>query len=318
MTLPPAQGHCAVTEPQNIVRDDDAIQSAAKTLFLGCAPEREKELDALWSMLAPKFQMVGDIHDGDRIIMDAGAYRYVRFNHRVLRAFWIGAFAAWEGYRAVAESEDIALVNLSRLASLVDSFDRMLAADQPEIEPLPEGVPEPGVYLDASTDSQARAAAELATMAVGWALLHEVRHIKHQQEGTGSDPHGKDPGPFHKEELSCDEFATKFLLEKAGDYAKRESVEAKKVQRKRQLAIYFAFFTITLLAKDKWSASLSHPAVQDRINAAMALIGADRCELAEAIAHTSFAALRTLWPTAPGVAVVHPGGATAADLNQSN
>jgi hypothetical protein len=86
-------------------------------------------------------------------------------------------------------------------------------------------------------------------------------------------------------------------------------------QRKRQLAVYFAFFTITLLSKNSWSASLSHPAVQDRINAATALIGADRSELAEAIAHTSFAALRALWPTAPGVAVMHPGDAAAADLD---
>lgn len=135
-----------MTEPRNVMRDEDAIQNAAKTLFLGCAPERQNELDALWSTLAPKFQMVGDVHDGDRVIMDAGAYRYVRFNHRILRAFWIGAFAAWESYRAVAESEDIAAVNLSRLASLVDAFDRMLAADQSDLEPLPEGVPEPGAY----------------------------------------------------------------------------------------------------------------------------------------------------------------------------
>lgn len=141
-------------------------------------------------------------------------------------------------------------------------------------------------------------------MAVGWALLHEGRHIKHQQEGTGADPHGTAPEPFHEEEFSCDEFATKFLLEKAGDYARDESVEVEKVQRKRQLAVYFAFFAITLLAKDNWAASLSHPAVQDRIDAVTALIGADRCELTEAIAHTSFAALRTLLPAAPGVAVI--------------
>jgi hypothetical protein len=295
-----------VTGTQNILRQDDVVQTAAKTLFLGCAPEREDELNQLWSLLAPKFQMTGDIHDGDRIILDAGAYRYVRFNHRALRAFWIGAFAAWEGYRAVAESVDIANVSLSRLSSLLDAFEKMVTSDQSDTEPLPEGVPEPGAFADASTDGQARAAAELATMAIGWALLHEVRHIKHQQEGTGADPDGKAPEPFHKEEFACDEFATKFLLEKIEDYATSQAVEPEKVRRKRQLAIYIALFAITLLAKDHWSASLSHPAVQDRINAITTLIGADRSELAEAIAHTSFAALRALWPTAPGVAVAHP------------
>ncbi len=58
----------------------------------------------MWVDLDPKFQLTPDTHEGENIIMDAGAYRYVRFNHRVLRAFWIAGYTAWEGYRLIAES----------------------------------------------------------------------------------------------------------------------------------------------------------------------------------------------------------------------
>jgi hypothetical protein len=75
------------------------------------------------------------------------------------------------------------------------------------------------------------------------------------------------------------------------------------VRRKRETGIYFALFTLTLLAKDNWDASKTHPAVQDRIDAVEAMMGTARDEIAKAIARTAFAALRTLWPTAPGVAV---------------
>lgn len=51
--------------------------------------------------------------------MDAGSYRYIRFNHHVVRSFWIGAFAAWEGYRTVAESKDFR----AALQTVVQSAD---------------------------------------------------------------------------------------------------------------------------------------------------------------------------------------------------
>lgn len=295
-----------MTKSDSNVRQDHFIQNAVQQLFSGCAPERELELRDHWNNLAPVFQMVGDVHETERFILDAGAYRYVRFNHRATRAFWLGAFAAWESYRAVAESEDICVVDLAKLKEFIEAFDRTLMNDQSDNEPLPQGVPEPGTFPDAATFPQERAAAELATVALGWALLHEVRHIQHQQAGTSADPHGIDPQPARNEELSCDAFATEFLLENIQKYAQMKSEDALLVRRKRETGIYFALFTLTLLTKDNWGASKTHPAVQDRIDAVVTLMGAQHDEIAKAIAHTAFAALRTLWPTAPGVAMYCP------------
>ncbi len=42
------------------VRQDQAVQTAAEQLFMGSAPERHQELQTLWQLLGPRFQLVGD------------------------------------------------------------------------------------------------------------------------------------------------------------------------------------------------------------------------------------------------------------------
>ncbi|WP_374844235.1 hypothetical protein, partial [Brucella haematophila] len=44
--------------------------------------------------------------------------RYVRFNPRTQRSFWIAGYTAWEGYRLVAESPDLQRLDTSRFAAL--------------------------------------------------------------------------------------------------------------------------------------------------------------------------------------------------------
>lgn len=286
-------------KPDNDIRDDQTVQDSVRHLFVGCAPERTAELDQMWLELAPLFQLTPDEHEGDRIIMDAGAYRYVRFNHRVLRAFWIAGYTAWEGYRTVAESPSLAALEMDRFKELISSFETVISSREPDLELLPDGVAEPGQYADQSQAPQSRAASELATIAVAWALLHEIRHIRHQREGTGADPYDTDPKPKHDEELSCDEFATRFLLDQIDAYAQHKGESSVLVRQKRQLGIYFGLFAVTLLAKEKWEASDTHPAVQNRIDAIRSLIEPDKSVIAAAVAHAAFSALQTLWPKAP-------------------
>jgi hypothetical protein len=280
------------------VRDDDSVQVVARNVLKGAAPERDVDLDGLWRELDARFQVAPDIHEGERIIMDAGAYRYVRFNHRVMRAFWIAGYAAWEGYRAVAEAASLEAVDLGRFKELIAAFESVVSGDNPELEPLPPGVAEPGQYPDKHSDPQGRAASELATIAVAWAFLHELRHIRHQREGTGADPQGCDTQAKHDEEISCDAFGATFLLDQIDAYSGRSGELAEMVSQKRQLGIYFGLFAVALLAKGNWSASKSHPAVQTRINAVRALM-APPSDMAAAIAHVAFAALGTIWPGAP-------------------
>jgi len=46
----------------------------------------------------------------------------------------------------VAEAPDLDAVDLEQLAELIEAFDGVLESDDPELERLPEGVPEPGHY----------------------------------------------------------------------------------------------------------------------------------------------------------------------------
>ena len=285
------------------VRQDEIVQQAIRNLFLGSVPERAEELTSLWKQLDPVFQILPDVHQDGQIIMDAGLYRVVRFNHRVVRSFWIGAFTAWEGSRAVAESEDFPKVDLTRLHEQVTAFEAAIQNDQSDEVPLPTGVPEPGTLPDKDGDPQGRAAAELSIIAVGWALLHEVRHIRHQQEGTSASVYGDTREARHREEFSCDEFATRFILEQVQRYSDESGDDPVLVRRKREMAIYFALFTLTLLAKDSWEVSDTHPSVQDRIDAVCRLMGNDRDETAQAVTYAAFVTLRALWPSAPMIVV---------------
>ena len=132
-------------------------------------------------------------------------------------------------------------------------------------------------------------------------MLHELHHLQHQQSGTSADPYDEDPSKRWKEELSCDAYATRFLLEKIDDYANSEKVPPEQVRLKRELGVYFALFALTLLAKNKWDDSPTHPAVQKRIKAAHKAMGPKASEISYTIAHTAFAALREIWPSAPGI-----------------
>lgn len=279
-------------------RENEQLKNAISNMFFGSVPERKDEITALIKQLDIVFGMLSDSHNGGSTIMQAGLYRFVQFNHRFVRSFWIGAFAAWEGYRAIAESSDIGEVDINKFKVFVYTFEETINGQQADDYHLPNGIPEPGNFPDKASDPQGRAAAELAIIALGWAFLHEIHHIKHQREGTGAGIDGT-PECNQNEEFSCDEFATKFILEEVKKYSDGSGEAFCLVRRKRELAIYIALFSLVLLSKDNWQESDSHPAVQERISAVCRIMGPDRDETAKVIAHAAFTTLRTIWPSAP-------------------
>jgi len=128
---------------------------------------------------------------------------------------------------------------------------------------------------------------------------YSLLHIQREQDGTSADPYETDQTRRHAEELSCDRFAAQFLLEQVDRYAADVRVAADMVRLKRQLGIYFALFGLTLLAKNNWGDTSTHPAVQKRINAVRQEMETYPAEVAHAVAHVSFASLRTMCPTVP-------------------
>lgn len=283
------------------MRNDQAVQDAARALFEGVAPERKSELEQLWNEHSPRFNLLEDFSQDGSFVLEAGCYRDVHFNHRVMRAFWVASFAAWEGYSAVADGVTQGKLDLALFQELIDCVRQILSAPDSETVRLPKDIPEPGHLPDRIQQPMLRAAAELAHFAIGWALLHEVRHIIHQRKGTSAGMHGSREAK-HAEELSCDSFATQFLLDRVTDFAVETGQDAVLVKQKRELGIYFAFFAIAVFANDNWGDSDTHPSVQQRIDATISTIG-NSLDTALGIAYLAFFALNTLWPDAPHLSV---------------
>ncbi|HGL6719747.1 phage exclusion protein Lit family protein [Burkholderia contaminans] len=278
-------------------RTDDEIQRSVKNLFLGIVPERTHELLGLWDSLQLQFCLLGD---GKTPMMEGGAYRYVHFNHRALRVVWVSAFAAWEAYACThAELMEGEVRTSHRLKELLKIALDVRDSDAPESVPL-TGLPQPGQLPDKDAEPQLRAAAELAMFATGWAMLHEVRHLQHQQEGTSSGPESTGD-PARSEEHSCDLFATTFLMRDANRYAVESDSNPDLVYQKRSIGIYFAVFALVVLGHPKWEQSDTHPSIQSRLDAVYQQISGGHLDMAACIATLAFSALQRIWPTAPNL-----------------
>jgi Peptidase U49 len=280
------------------MRDDGEVQEAGRNILEGVAPERKQELAQLWTRYAPKFSVVENAGDAGLFVMMGGCYRDVWFNPRAMRAFWLTSFIAWEGYRAVAESVNDDNIDLARFRRMIDCLLQILTENDPEAIPLPGGVPAPGSYPDDAAFPQERATAELATFATGWAFLHELRHIQHQQDGTGAGAEATRE-EYYSEEFSCDEYATRFLLDQIDTFAASEKAASGLVRQKRELGIYFALFAMALIEPQKASESDTHPAMQDRINRVVQQMATSGLEKSDVVAHGAFSAL---WMIRPEVA----------------
>jgi hypothetical protein len=273
-------------------RSDAEIQRAVKGLFFGLAPERVSELEQLWDDFQLQFCL---FTDDEGVMLEGGAYRYVHFNHRALRVIWVSAFAAWEAYTyGQSAFSDGELRDVHRLEELLSLALEIRDASNPEAVPLC-GLPEPGSL---PTDPLLRAPAELAFFATGWAMLHEVRHLKHQQEGT-STAEGDSPDLARAEELSCDRFAAEYLIEKVTDYAQGHTTNEAKVRMKRALGIYFGVFALIVLAHPNWGQTDSHPSVADRLRAMRHILSVDGLDEALCVVGLSLAGLKQVWPKAP-------------------
>ncbi len=280
---------------QDGVRSDNQIQSAVKNLLKGAAPERERDLESLWEECKPQFQFL----DTDDLVMDAGAYRIIRYSYSALRAFWFAGFIAWEGYQKSHAFHVLDSDNFNRFNDMVKTFENLLTKKCPISKPLPFGVPEPGDFPDAEKFPRERSAADLAAIATAWAFLHEVKHLKHQQGGTSSKPNDS-VEKHHEEELSCDKYATKFILSGVTEYARSTGEDPEKIRQKRELGIYFALFTLVLISAKKWEDSDSHPSIQKRINATIVTMGSSGMENSDIISKLIFFAIQREWPDAPG------------------
>ena len=189
------------------------------------------------------------------------------------------------------------LVGQSRFDKMFEEFARLYKEEGLSTIKMPEGVPGPCcVQYSDLMKPHVSMAMDLVKLAVAWVFFHEIKHVQDQhQEEISNTKRSDSKKELHEDELSCDKFATKFLLEKVDQYAQDYAEDPSKVERKRVLSIYIALFAITLMQAEDWEESEQHPAVQDRINNVKKHIGSSGKGVADWIIHDTFDRLKLKW-----------------------
>jgi len=274
------------------------LRDTIHDMLLSVTPERAAELEHYWGEFGLQFQLLDDDGPDGLIVLDAGSYVLIRFNHRVMRLFWLASFALWEGYVAYHTYETSGETDLTRFKEILDCFEATRIAADVDAVPWPDYLPPPGELVDHVPGDPARVAGELAIFGTSWAVLHELRHLIHQQENTSAP--WDDLEACKREEHSCDAFATAFLLERIAEQVATTGQPASGISAKRQTGIYCAAFALTLLSRANWGPGERHPALQERINAIAAVIDAHgMSKVAAVIAVSAFVSLKLAYADAP-------------------
>ncbi len=273
------------------------LRSAVHDMLLAVAPERADELQRYWNDFSPQFNILEDDGPDGPVVLDAGGYVNIRFNHRIMRLFWLSSFALWEGYSAFHHYADTGKTNLARFIELIDCFEATRIAADVDSVPWPAGLPQPGELVEHVHGDPSRVGGELAIFGVSWALLHELRHLIHQQENTSAP--WDDLAACQNEELSCDAFATNIILQRIDEHTTSSQHEAAVVLAKRQTGVFCALFAMTLLSRDNWGPGERHPAMQERIDHVLRQMD-DETKVSKAAGVIAFAAFSTLKLAFPG------------------
>jgi len=225
-------------------------RSIVERLILAAAPERKRDLQDFWHQYEPQFNLTTD---GRGLTFKAGK-DYVTFNHKSLRHDWLLGFAAWKAfccyspfivlagaYRLPLSPAQLAsdpdIVNEEqRLQELTYTASQLLVAPKAEDVAWPDGVPKPQAD-NAGLDTEDRATFELLCIGTAASFLHELAHVRFAQ--ADERPHLS-----IDEETSCDDFAVRFITEKARDYANSAGRLIDDILTKRAMGLAIAAYII--------------------------------------------------------------------------
>jgi len=247
-------------------------------LLTGAAPERRDELTEFWGTGADRVHLT----DGRGFDIEE-IFGVIKTTEITLREIWILSFAAWRAIEAysgifflltgigVFKRDEVA--SLPGQAAADAAFDTVVAKalELRKCENLdsfewPKDIPQPTPDNTFSKKSDL-GAYNLACIAAAYIFLHEIRHVLFARENSR-------PLDRHAEELECDKFARRFLLEKIDEYAFTSGEPAEQVRSKRALGIAVGktvILEVTPLAA--WLGTDTHPPVRLRVHSFLEDLG---------------------------------------------
>jgi hypothetical protein len=252
---------------KSLSKTKNPVEEAIKRVILESTPERKDELEQLWNEYSPNFVLYDD---KPGFSMET-AFGSVLFTNRTMQAIWILGFAAWNAsycflvplklLQTANQNLNVKVFNElpdqseaeSLYANLINSMKELVNINRLNEFRWPAHIPKP--YDGKPKDIEGSAIFDLTCMATAYIFLHEIQHLKIRQE-VKIDLDSED------EELLCDEFARKMLLDNLDRYSKESGYPLEKLKTKRAMSIAFASFLLLVITpKQSWGGTRSHPSI---------------------------------------------------------
>jgi hypothetical protein len=246
------------------------VSDAIDLLFGGVVPERLGELRGLWGQNAERVRLTTS--NGFLLQQLWGT---IQVNEIALRQIWLTGYAAEQALNAYLAALTLAAAGDEEFDAEGWHLDPSQAREDAAFDALfdkvvelgkalgvddiawPQGIPKPAPGLRI-TDRQRKATFDLVCIAGAWMFAHEVRHqIYECQENA--------PDIRFAEEVECDRWALRLLLDDAGTCAKENHWNPELVRAKRLWGILIAMLTIlSVTPRPNWGEG-THPAIADRL-----------------------------------------------------
>jgi hypothetical protein len=246
-------------------------RSIVDALLLAAAPEREADLEALWTKYDPGFVVE---EDQAGLVFRASRDR-ITFSAKTFQHDWLVAFAAWKAFRAYSPAIVVAdflakplspemLTDDTGLSAEVASSDELLycarelrRADSADQVTWPPDIPAPAPD-SAGFSIESQAAFNLLSIATAATFLHEVRHLRYFQDEDV-------PAIRRDEEKLCDEYAREFLTSYSHEYARVVAKPTAAILNLRTMGMALAAYIIHEATPiDQQGGSDDYPSSADR------------------------------------------------------
>lgn len=243
-------------------------------LLRGAVPERADKISSLWKQYGHAVEVAASTTG---VTMNADDQR-IQFDTKTIDFFWLLGFSAWRAIEVyspalvVATSSGVPLdqalsIDTERGHYEFDFKQRigiahtLITAEQTSDISWPVDVPEPTADRESLGDVQHKAAFDLVSLGLAFALLHEFQHVIFCAEKSA-------PSTLPEEEIACDTYARDFMTSGADAYAKEHGHKFAEVQQKRAMGIALAAVIIHAMTPTHahWG-NRQYPPIAERLTA---------------------------------------------------
>lgn len=243
-------------------------------LLRGAVPEKAEELCRLWVKFGHDVEVAPSAKGAT---MNATSRR-IKFDTKTIDLFWLVGFSVWYAIELYTPAimvstcmertvEDVLNDDHERPQLEADYRQRLSAIKAlldangtGEVE-WPDDIPMPTDDRAGMQNDQERAVFDLVSLALAFALLHELKHVIFSKTGDA-------PTDGAEEEMSCDTWARMTMTSSLAEYARNEECNFADVEQKRATGIALAAIVVHAMTTPsmRWGGD-EYPPIAARLTA---------------------------------------------------